>query len=229
MPRNARCVEPGLAYHVTQRGTNRERVFFTISDYQLYLKLLRSQLGTTHVEVLAYCLMPNHVHLVVVPQAADALGTLFRRVHGGFAQYANLRRGRTGHLWQQRFFSCPMGEQHLWIGLRYVERNPCRAGLAAAPEQYRWSSAAAHLGIETDRSGVLDMGFWERAGGAARWRELHASAAEAEVEEALRRATYAGKPFGDEEFARRLAEKFQRRWSKPLGQQVAAEENRAIA
>ena len=74
MPRNARCVEPGLAYHVTQRGTNRERVFFTIADYKLYLDLLRSQLATTRVEVLAYCLMSNHVHLVVVPRAADALG-----------------------------------------------------------------------------------------------------------------------------------------------------------
>jgi len=158
MPRNARCVEPGLAYHVTQRGTNRERVFLAVADYKLYLELLRTELARAHVEVLAYCLMSNHAHLVVVPRAADALGALFRRVHGRYAQYANVRRGRTGHLWQQRFFSCPMSEKHLWVGLRYVERNPCRAALVAAPEQYRWSSAVAHLGMGTDRSGVLDMG-----------------------------------------------------------------------
>jgi putative transposase len=152
-------VEPGLAYHVTQRGTNREQVFFTISDYKLYLGLLRSHLARVRVRVLAYCLMRNHVHLVVVPQAPDALGVLFRRVHGGYAQYCNVRRGRTGHLWQQRYFSCPMSEQHLWSGLRYVERNPCRAGLVDRPEQYRWSSAAAHLGVEADRSGLLDLDF----------------------------------------------------------------------
>jgi putative transposase len=89
-------VEPGLAYHVTQRRTNRERVFFAIADYKLYLDLLRSQLATTRVGVLAYCLMSNHVHLVVVPRAADALGVLFRRVHGGYAQYGNVRRGTHG-------------------------------------------------------------------------------------------------------------------------------------
>ena len=223
MPRNARCVEPGLAYHVTQRGTNRERVFFTIADYKLYLELLRAELANAHVEVLAYCLMSNHAHLVVVPRAADALGVLFRRVHGRYAQYCNARRGRTGHLWQQRFFSCPMSESHLWAGLRYVERNPCRAALVATPEQYRWSSAAAHLGIGTDRSGVLDMGFWERAGGAATWGELHAAAEPAEMEETLRRATYAGRPFGEEAFVERLSARFQRQWRRPPGQATVTE------
>ena len=216
MPRNARCVEPGLAYHVTQRGTNRERVFFTIADYKLYLDLLRSQLATTGVEVLAYCLMSNHVHLVVVPRAADALGVLFRRVHGGYAQYGNVRRGRTGHLWQQRFFSCPMSAKHLWSGVRYVERNPCRAGLVDTPEQYRWSSAAAHLGIGGDRFGVLDMDFWAKAGGAAKWREMLAAPDPAEAEDKLRRATYSGRPFGEAEFLERLSGKFQRQWRKPL-------------
>ena len=228
MPRNARCVEPGLAYHVTQRGTNRERVFLAVADYKLYLELLRTELARAHVEVLAYCLMSNHAHLVVVPRAADALGALFRRVHGRYAQYANVRRGRTGHLWQQRFFSCPMSEGHLWSGIGYVERNPCRAGLVASPEQYRWSSAAAHLGIAKDRCGVLDMGFWERAGGAATWREMHAAADQAEAEENLRRATYAGRPFGEAAFVERLSSKFQRQWRRPPSQATAAE-NAAIA
>jgi REP element-mobilizing transposase RayT len=89
-------VEPALAYHVTQRGVNRERVFFTIADRKLYLELLRSQLAVTRVKVLAYCVMGNHVHSVVVPGVADALGTLFRRVHGGYAQYCNVRRGEPG-------------------------------------------------------------------------------------------------------------------------------------
>ena len=208
MPRNARCVEPGLAYHVTQRGINRERVFFTIADYKLYLELLRSQLAVTRVKVLAYCAMSNHVHLVVMPGAAEALGTLFRRVHGGYAQYCNVRRGRTGHLWEQRFFSCPMSEGHLWSGIGYVERNPCRAGLVASPEQYRWSSAAAHLGNGADGSGVLDMEFWAKAGAAARWREMYAGSNSIEEDDKLRQATYAGRPFGEASFVERLAEKF---------------------
>jgi putative transposase len=221
-------VDPGLAYHVTQRGTNRERVFFTITDYKLYLDLLRSQMAATRVEVLAYCLMSNHVHLIVVPRAPEALGVLFRRVHGGYAPYCNVRRGRTGHLWQQRFFSCPMSEKHLWSGVRYVERNPCRAGLAAMPEQYRWSSAAAHLGIVEDRSGVLNMDFWAKTGGTAKWREMLGGPDQTEADDKLRRATYSGRPFGEVEFSEGLSAKFQRQWRKPLSQ-VPALDDSAIA
>jgi putative transposase len=97
MPRNARCVVPGLPYHVTQRGTNRQRVFFCASDFKTYLSLVREQLADTETRVLAYCLMTNHVHLVVVPERADSLAILFRRVHGRYAQYLNTRRRRTGH------------------------------------------------------------------------------------------------------------------------------------
>ena len=82
MPRNARCVEPGLAYHVTQRGSNRQKVFFTIGDRKMYLSLLRQQTAEAEVRVLAYALMSNHVHLVVIPERADSLAVLFRRLHG---------------------------------------------------------------------------------------------------------------------------------------------------
>ena len=95
MPRNARCVEPGLAYHVTQRGSNRQRVFFSASDYRMYLSLLREQIAYAEVRVLAYCLMTNHVHLVVVPERADSLAVLFRRVHGRYAQYGGRARPRS--------------------------------------------------------------------------------------------------------------------------------------
>ena len=122
MPSNARCVEPGLAYHV-----------------------LRQHCVDAEVRVLAYCLMSNHVHLVVVPGRADSLAVLFRRVHGRYAQYLNIRRQRSGHLWQSRFFSCALSESHLWVALRYVEQNPCRACIAGTPGEYRWSSAGAHL------------------------------------------------------------------------------------
>ena len=98
MPRNARCVVAGLPYHVTQRGTNRQRVFYCPTDYKMYLSLVREQLADAECRVLAYCLMTNHVHLVLVPERSDSLAVLFRRVHGRYSQYLNTRRHRTGHL-----------------------------------------------------------------------------------------------------------------------------------
>lgn len=223
MSRNARCILPGLAYHVTQRGTNRQRVFFSATHRKTYLGLLERNCPDAGVRVLAYCLMSNHVHLVVVPERADSLAVLFRRVHGAYAQAVNAGLGRSGHLWQNRFYSCPLSESHLWIALRYVEANPVRAGVAARPEQYRWSSAAVHLGErEPDRSGALDIAFWQRSGGAQTWRELHTSIEGENHLNLLRRCTYAGRPFGDEEFLVQLENHFQRNWRRWSFEKAAA-------
>jgi len=203
-----------LAYHVTQRGSNRQRVFYTNGDYRMYLSLVRGQLEDSGARVLAYCLMRNHVHLVVVPEQTDSLAVLFRRVHGRYAQYLNTRRFRSGHLWQQRFYSCPLSETHLWAALKYVEENPCRAGIVDDPVEYRWSSAAAHLGVEPDRSRILDLEFWRQAGGEERWRALHETAVDPARMELLRRCTYSGRPFGEVEFIERLEERFQRVWRR---------------
>jgi putative transposase len=223
MPRNARCIEPGLAYHVTQRGSNRQRVFFCASDHRMYLSLLRDQLADAAVRVLAYCLMNNHVHLVVMPDRADSLAILFRRVHGRYAQYLNTRRRRSGHLWQQRYYSCPLSESHLRIALRYVEQNPCRAGMAARPEQYRWSSAAPHLTGRPDRAKVLDGEFWVQSGGAETWQQMHASPDLPDRVMLLRRCTYSGRPFGEEPFVERLESRFQRVWRRWSFEKMAAE------
>src|SRR5450432_329262 len=159
MPRNSRCIAPGLPYHITQRGTDRQKVFFSVADRAMYLRLIRENLEDAGVRVLAYCLMTNHVHFVAVPDRADSLAVLFRGANGRYAQAVNIRRGRSGHLWQARFYTCPMAERHLWIGLRYVESNPCRAGLTARPEDYRYSSAGAHLAERGDRTGMAGYGF----------------------------------------------------------------------
>jgi putative transposase len=215
MSRNARCILPGLPYHVTQRGTNRERVFFSTAHRKTYLDLLARNCPDAGVRVLAYCLMSNHVHLIVVPERGDSLAVLFRRVHGAYAQAVNAGRGRTGHLWQNRFYSCPLSDAHLWVALRYVEANPVRAGLAARAEEYRWSSAPVHLGEQRpERGSVLDLEFWEASGGVAMWRQLHASAEGDGQVNLLRRCTYAGRPFGDEEFVKQMETHFQRRWRR---------------
>ena len=100
--------------------------------------------------------MPQHVHLIAVPKRQDSLAMLLRRVHGRYAQYFNARAGRSGHLWQNRFFACMLDEEHLWTALSYVDRNPVRAGMVRWAADYRWSSAAAHArGVDETR--VIDM------------------------------------------------------------------------
>lgn len=216
MPRNARVVAPGIPYHITQRGTNRERVFFRIADRKLYLQLIRENLAEAGVRILAYCLMTNHVHFIAVPEREDSLAILFGRAHGRYSQALNIRRGRCGHLWQARFHSCPLSPAHLEVGLRYVEANPCRARMVERPEQYRWSSAAAHLLGERDRTGVLDLQYWQRAGGAQTWTELHARSENLNEIIELRQCTYAGRPFGAKDFIEEMEQRFQRKWSRGL-------------
>ncbi|BDC51483.1 transposase [Bryobacterales bacterium F-183] len=212
MPRNARVIAPGLPYHITQRGTNRQRVFFTDADRSLYLRLIRENLEEAKAKVLAYCLMTNHVHFVVIPEQEDSLALLFGRANGRYAQAINIRKGRSGHLWQARYNSCPMSERHFWVGLRYVETNPCRAGIVQLPEEYKWSSARNHLTGDPDRSRVLDTAFWERAGGIDAWRDLHNRPLDMDMVTNLRKCTYAGRPFGDSEFLEAMEVRFQRKW-----------------
>lgn len=213
MPRNARCVLAGHPYHVTQRGTNRQTVFCTATDHKVYLALLQENLRHAEVSVHAWCLMRNHVHLVVTPHEGDALAVLFRRVHGRYAQYFNVKHQRTGHLWQNRFHSCILAGSHLRHALRYVERNPVRAEIAGQPADYQWSSAAAHL-TGRDPFGVLDWGEWERLGKAAGWVGLLATPEERDQTRLLRRCTYAGRPFGEEEFLGQMEEQFGRKWRR---------------
>jgi len=200
MPRKARIVACGIPHHVVQRGTDRQTVFFTQRDRQLYLQMLAEQSRQAHVRVLAYCLMTNHIHLVLVPEEADSLARCVQRVHGRYAQFVNTNRQRTGHLWQNRFFSCPLDDKHLWLALRYVERNPVRAGLVSRAIDYRWSSASAHLG-QGDPTRMLDLDFWESHGGVKRWSQLIDAEEDGTDLRNLRRATFAGEPLGSEDFA----------------------------
>src|SRR5262249_20801855 len=142
----------------------------------------------------------------------DSLAVLFGRVHGRYAQALNIRLGRCGHLWQARFHSCPMEGSHLWMGIRYVEENPCQAGIVQEPAAYRWSSAAAHLLGDRDKNGILDMKFAKEAGGVETWRELHGTPMAAADLIALRKCTYAGRPFGSERFVEEMEVRFQRKW-----------------
>ncbi|MEA3061366.1 MAG: REP-associated tyrosine transposase [Sphingomonadales bacterium] len=151
MPRPPRLVVPDQPHHVTQRGQSRHAVFFSEEDYAFYLALLRHWCGKNGVAVWAWCLMPNHVHLILVPPAEDRLARALGPLHRRYALEANRRHGWTGHLWQDRFASFPLDEARLYASFRYVELNPVRARLAARPEDWRWSSARGHLGLAGDR------------------------------------------------------------------------------
>ena len=145
MARLARIVLPGVAHHVTQRGNRRLPVFFTAADRQLYLSLLERGCAQAQVECLAWCLMDNHVHLILRPRTADGLRAALAEAHRRYTRHVNFREGWRGHLFQARFASYPMDDAHLMAAVRYVENNPVAAGLAERAEDWRWSSAASHL------------------------------------------------------------------------------------
>ena len=132
MARLARIVLPGIAHHVTQRGNRRLPVFFSDADRRLYLGLLQAGCERSGTRCLAWCLMDNHVHLVLVPQDADGLRGTLAEAHRRYTRAVNLREGWRGHLFQERFASYPMDDAHLMAAVRYVENNPVAAGLANA-------------------------------------------------------------------------------------------------
>jgi putative transposase len=202
MPRIARVVVPGFAHHVTQRGNRREEVFFSDGDRQRYLHLLLEYSQEHGLSILAYCLMTNHVHLVCVPERPESLADVFGPVNLRYAQHVNRAKAMDGRLWQGRFFSCALDDPHLWIALRYVERNPVRAGLISIAQQYPWSSAAAHCGLRSDPMlSPLPAGLVVTEANWASWL------GEKEDDEAisrLRLVTRTGRPAGDETFVKNM-------------------------
>ncbi len=141
---------PGVPHHVTQRGNHRERVFFQKGDTEAYLCLLHAHARRQRLAVFGYCLMPNHVHLVVVPSNKDGMHRALRTVNSQYAQRINRMRETSGHLWQGRYHSSPLDANHFLNAIRYVELNPVNAGMVTLAEDYPWSSAAAHCGLRND-------------------------------------------------------------------------------
>jgi len=145
MSRLARLVIPGYPHHVTQRGNRRAQTFFEDGDYALYESLLHEAAEKAAAEIWCYCLMPNHVHIIIVPSDGDGLRRTFADAHRRYTGYINARMRVTGHLWQGRFGSVVMDEEHLAHAVRYVSLNPVRAGLVERAQDWPWSSAKDHL------------------------------------------------------------------------------------
>jgi putative transposase len=166
MPRIARLIAPGMPHHITQRGNRRMETFFREEDYQAYLTLMAEWCRKFRVEVWAYCLMPNHVHLIAVPETEEGLRMAIGEAHRRYSAMINRRQKWTGHLWQGRFSSFPMDESYLFSAVKYIEMNPVRANLTVDPYTWKWSSAKAHAAGDDDVlvkvSPLLEMvGDWK--------------------------------------------------------------------
>jgi putative transposase len=206
MARLARVVIPGMPHHITQRGNRRQPTFFCAEDYAVYLELMGQWCQERGVEVWAYCLMPNHVHLIAVPKSEDGLRRAIGEAHRRYTRRVNFREQWRGHLWQGRFASFVLDEPYLLAAARYVELNPVRAGLSRAPSDYRWSSARAHLKGKDDAlvrvSPLLEM--------AGNWRRLLRSAVSEEQLKEFREHERTGRVLGDDDFQKRLERKLGR-------------------
>jgi putative transposase len=204
MARLARVVVPGYPHHITQRGNRRLPTFFSDADYEAYLDLLAAQCAAHGVRLWAWCLMPNHVHLVAVPKTAEGLARAVGEAHRRYTRRINFREEWRGHLWQGRFASFVMDESHLLSAAAYVERNPVKAALVERAEDWPWSSAAAHACGRGD--GVAD-GAWlaERiAGWTCSWGEYLRGSDEPGLAAAMRLHENTGRPLGPEAFVRKL-------------------------
>jgi putative transposase len=192
-----------VPHHVTQRGNHRQQIFFQPGDQASYLSLLRDQAEYHGVRIIAYCLMPNHVHHVVVPSSASGLHRLFKAVHGQYAQRINRMRGLRGHLWQGRYFSSPLDGSYFSNAIRYVELNPVRAGIVERAENFEWSSAAAHCGLRHDL--VVDATeITSMLKGIGDWSQWLANGVTDESIAAIRRQGSQNLPCGSPEFIEQL-------------------------
>lgn len=202
MARLARIVVPGLPHHVTQRGNGRTKVFFTHRDYELYTALLVEHCRAADVGIWGWCLMPNHVHLILTPTDPDGLRRALAKVHRIYAGVIHARQKKTGHFWQGRFGAVAMDEDHLLSAIRYVGLNPVRAELVEWAADWPWSSARAHLTGDPD--GVTDLRpMKDRLPSSAGLFDLLET--DVAAFDALRKAESIGRPVGDEAFLDRIA------------------------
>ena len=209
MARFARVVVTDFPHHLTHRGNRRDDVFFSREDRDVYRSWLLAYAARYKLEIWAYCLMTNHVHLLAVPRREDSIARAVGRAHMRHARRVNRLNSWTGHLWANRFYSTALDEAHLWAAVKYIELNPVRAGLVRRAENYSWSSAAAHARGTPDP--LLHPGRpfpdAERVGDWSAWL---AEGLERETMDKLRRDTNTGRPCGSEAFLKSLERRLKR-------------------
>lgn len=226
MARLARVVVPDVAHHVTQRGNRRQEIFFSDKDYAAYRDLIAAGCSAHGVRCLAWCLMPNHVHLILTPSSADGLRAALSEAHRLYSRRINFAHGWTGYLFQGRFASYPMDEAHLLTAIRYVELNPVKAKLVSRAEDWPWSSTRAHITGQGD--GLTDLAAM--AGVHRNWRSmlrrgLEAGDLDPAAEAAIEAHERTGRPWGSAEFVEAL----ERRTGRQLARQKPGRKPRETA
>ena len=211
MPRIARAVAASFPHHVIQRGNNKEVVFIEKEDREKYLKLLKKYSDKWKSPVLAYCLMTNHVHLLVKPKENDSLYKMMQGVTLCYTQFVNRRYERTGRLWESRYHSCVVDkDSYLWAVARYIETNPVRAGMVKKAEDYDYSSARFHIiGGNND---VINEELFEEAQRKDYRVFINAIISETEIK-AIQYHTKTGRPLGSEQFVKKMERKMGRAFS----------------
>ena len=196
MARISRIVVPGYPHHVTQRGVRSMDVFHSDEDRRAYLAFLSEETARYNVEILSWCLMTNHVHFIAVPNSETALARGFGEAHRRYTRMKNFSQGVRGYLFQGRFSSCVLDQQHLLAAARYVALNPVVAGMVETPWEYPWSSTRYHCGLSDHDPLVKDRTL---LGLVTDWREFLSCEASTESDR-LRQSTRTGRPAGDEQF-----------------------------
>ena len=213
MPRLARTVVTGYGHHITQRGNNRQDVFFVDEDRQVYLDYLNQHADKYGLEVFGYCLMTNHIHIIAVPHNEDSLARAMGRTHFRYAQYINRFHKRSGHLWQGRFYSCALDESHFFVAMKYIELNPVRTKVCRVPWRYEWSSAAVHIDKKS-KSELINLSAWYEMISANQWKNSLLDGIDDSQVLSLRCNTHTGRPLGSDSFLSKM--------EKLLGRRVRA-------
>jgi putative transposase len=216
MARLARVLSPDTPFHITQRGNCRQFIFENDADHLVYLDLLRTACRLHRLCMIGYCLMSNHVHLVAIPRRIESLPLALKLTHGRYASYFNARKAASGHVWQGRYYSCPLDTPHLWAALRYTELNPVRAGMVADPEDYRWSTAVVHCGAAPPDP-WLEAGTFAAVWTPPLWRDYLSRGDSAEDLAAIRQSTHTGRPLGSHDFVAGMEQTLRRRLAPAKG------------
>lgn len=207
MARIARVIAEGMPHHITQRGNRRQQTFFSDDDYRAYIGLMAEWCEKHGVEIWAYCLMPNHIHLIAVPSEKNTLRLAIGEAHRRYTRRINFNKGWRGHLWQDRFSSFVMDETHLIACFRYIENNPVRAKLVKHPEQWIWSSASAHIKAEDDILVKVNPGL---SIVQKNWKQFLSKTQSSDQMEIFRKHERTGRPLGDAPFVKMLEKKLNR-------------------
>ena len=200
MPRLSRLVVPGYPHHITQRGVRSMDIFADDQDRLSYLRFMAEESDRFGVTFMGWCLMSNHVHLIAVPEREESLARAIGEAHRRYTRMKNFASGVRGYLFQGRFNSCVLDQQHLLAAGRYVERNPVAANLVKSPQVYRWSSCRYHCQLAEKDPLVRERNLPQMVDG---WLDFLLASDEG-MERSLREKTQTGRPAGDDRFILRL-------------------------